>query len=289
MRSNTKYAGIFLLALSLVLFSSCQKKKVDDPSPMGPVGYAISLKLSANPNVLFAGAQSRETTTVTAVLTRFDGIPLAGKTIFFELRDALVNTRADGVGYFEGLRAVASKVTDGSGRATIDYHGPTVEEISGFLTDNFMVTAHVAWEGAEGISEWTPLYFIRDFQDLIFNVSADPNVLWCAGSRPQSKISALFAVPDGTPITGRKVFFKIKKGKGIFPGGVTTTYSLTNSEGYANMTYLGPTAGEMTAAEEFVTIEVQPETWWEPFDGYDATPSYYYIHVEFDIRLKKGN
>jgi len=289
MRSNAKYAGIFLLALSLVLFTSCAKKKVDEPSPLGPAGFAVSLHVSASPNVLFAGTQSRETTTVSAVLTKYDGTPLAGKTIFFELRDTLLNARADGVGYFEGLRAVASKVTDGSGRVTVDYYGPTVEEISGSVTENFMITTHVAWEGAESISEWIPLYFIRDFQDLIFNVTVDPNVLWCSNTRPISKITAFFAVPDGTPIAGRKVFFKIKKGKGQFPGGFTSTYSNTDANGYAIMDYQGPTGGEMSASEEFVTIEVQPETWWEAFDGYGATPTFYYIHVEFDIRLKKGN
>jgi hypothetical protein len=255
---------------------------------LGPAGFAVSLKVSASPNVLFAGTQSRETTPVTAVLTKYDGTPLPGKTIFFELRNAL-NARTDGIGYFDGLRAVASEVTDGSGRVTVDYHGPTVEEISGSVTENFLITAHVAWDGAEGISEWTPLYFVRDFQDLIFNVAVDPNVLWCSNTRPESKITAFFAVPDGTPISGRKVFFKIKKGKGQFPGGVTSTYGVTSSDGYVIMTYQGPTGGEMTAAEEFVTIEVQPETWWEAFDGYGATPTYYYIHVEFDIRLKKGN
>jgi hypothetical protein len=289
MRSNIKFAVFVLVALNLVLFTSCVKKKVDEPSPLGPAGFATSLKLSASPNVLFAGTQSREATTVTAVLTKYDGTPLAGKTIFFELRDALANIRADGVGYFEGLRAVASKVTDGSGRVTLDYYGPTVEEVSSFLTDNFLITAHVAWEGDEGISEWTPIYFIRDFRDLIFNVEVDPNVLWCTSKRPESTITTFFAVPDGTPIAGRKIFFKIKKGKGHFKDGKTTTYKETGSNGYAIMTYQGPTAGEMSAAEEFVTIEVQPETWWEAFDGYGATPTYYYIHVEFDIRLKKGS
>ena len=93
----------------------------------------------------------------------------------------------------------------------------------------------------------------------------------------------------GTGLLQLLGFFKIKKGKGQFPGGVTSTYSMTGSDGYATMTYQGPTGGEMSAAEEFVTIEVQPETWWEAFDGYGATPTYYYIHVEFDIRLKKGN
>ena len=292
MRSNAKYAGIILLALSLFLFTSCAKKKVDEPSPLGPVGFAVSLRVSASPNVLFAGTQSRETTTVTAVLTKYDGTPLAGKTIFFELRNAL-NTRADGIGYFDGVGAATSRVTDGSGRITIDYHGPMAGEIPiGFQDTNFFITANVAWEGAEGISEWAPLYFVQDFQDLIFNVSVDPNVLWCANTRPESKITAFFAVPDGTPIAGRKVFFKIKKGKGQFPGGVTSTYKVTGADGSATMTYQGPTGGEMTAAEEFVTIEVQPETWWAEFGDYPPgtpDPTKYYIHVEFDIRLKKGN
>ncbi len=289
MRSNIKFAVFVLVALSLVLFTSCVKKKVDEPSPLGPAGFAISLKVSASPNVLFAGTQSRESTTVTAILTRYDGSALPGKTIFFELRNAL-NARADGVGYFEGVRAAASKVTDGSGRVSIDYHGPTVGEIqSGFEDTNYYITAHVAWEGTEGISEWTPVYFVRNADDLIFNVAADPNVLWCTSTRPESTIRAFFAVHNGDPIAGRKVFFKIKKGKGQFPGSVTSTYKETGSDGYATIIYQGPTAGEMGAAEEFVTIEVQPQTWWEPFDGYGQPPTDHYIHVEFDIRLKKGN
>jgi hypothetical protein len=289
MRPKIKTAVFVLLALNLVLFTSCMKKKVDEPDPLGPAGFAISLKVSANPNVLFAGTQSRESTTVTAILTRYDGSPLAGKTIFFELRNAL-NARADGVGYFEGVGAAASRVTDGTGRVSIDYHGPTVGEIqTGFEDTDYYIVAHVAWEGAEGISEWTPVYFVRNADDLIFNVAVDPNVLWCSNTRPESTIRAFFAVHNGDPIAGRKVFFKIKKGKGQFAGGETTTYKETGSDGYATIIYQGPTGSEMTAAEEFVTIEVQPETWWEAFDGYGATPDHYYIHVEFDIRLKKGN
>ena len=289
MRPKIKTAVFVLLALNLVLFTSCMKKKVDEPDPLGPAGYAISLKVSASPNVLFAGTQSRESTTVTAVLTKYDGSPLAGKTIFFELRNAM-NARADGVGYFEGVGAAASRVTDGTGRVSIDYHGPTVGEIqTGFEDTNYYIVAHVAWEGAEGISEWTPVYFVRNADDLIFNVSVDPNVLWCSNTRPESTVKAFFAVHNGDPIAGRKVFFKIKKGKGQFAGGSTTTYKETGSNGYATIIYQGPTSGEMTAAEEFVTIEVQPETWWEAFDGYGGTPDQYYIHVEFDIRLKKGN
>lgn len=284
-----KSAGFILLVFSLGLFTSCVKDSVEEPSPLGPSGFSISLNVSSNPNVLFAGTQSRETTTVTAVLKKYDGTSLAGKTIFFELRDGLLSQRADGIGYFEGYRAVASKVTDGNGRATIDYHGPTVSELKDSLTDNFYITAHVAWEGAEGITEWTPIYFVRDFTNLIFNVEVDPNVLWCTSQRPQSTITAFFAVPDGTPIVGRKIFFEILKGKGLFQDNKTKTFKETNSSGYATMIYKGPTAGEMTQGEEWVTIRVQPETWWEAFDGYGVTPEKYYIHIEFDIRLKKGS
>ncbi len=289
MRSNIKFAGFVLLALSLVLFTSCAKKKVEQPDPLGPAGYAISLKVTASPNVLFAGTQSREATTVTAILTKFDGSPLAGRTIFFELLDGLVNQRADGIGYFEGGGAVASKVTDGSGRVTIDYHGPTVGEVRNSLTDTFYITAHVAWEGAEGVSEWAPVFFVRNSDDLIFNVAVDPNVLWCTNKRPTSTIKAFFAVRNGNPISGRKVFFKIKKGKGQFQGGSTLTAKQTGSDGYVTIIYQGPTSGEMTALEEMVTIEVQPETWWEPFGEYGIPPTDHYIHVEFNIRLKKGN
>jgi len=289
MKSKTKLAVFTLLALSLILSPSCMKKKVDNPDPLGPAGYAISLKVSASPNVLFAGTESRESTAVTAVLTKYDGSPLAGKTIFFELIDGLTNLRADGIGYFEGMGAVASKVTDGSGRVTIDYYGPTVGEISSALSDSFYITAHVAWEGAEGISEWAPVYIVRNSDDLIFNVAVDPNVLWCTNTRPESTIKAFFAVRNGNPIAGRKIFFKIKSGLGRFKGGGTLTYKTTGGDGYATIIYQGPTAGEMAAAEEFVTIEVQPETWWEPFGEYGTVPTDHYIHVEFQIRLKKGN
>ena len=139
------------------------------------------------------------------------------------------------------------------------------------------------------MSEWTPVYFVRNSDDLIFNVSADPNVLWCTGTRPESTIKAFFAVRNGNPIAGRKVFFKIKKGNGHFQGGKTLTFVPTGSDGYATIIYQGPTAGEMAADEEMVTIQVQPETWWEPFGEYGTPPTDHYIHVEFDIRLKKGN
>jgi hypothetical protein len=291
MKSFMKYAGFIFLVLSVALLSSCVKDSVEEPSPLGPSGYAISLKVSASPNVLFAGSQSRQTTTVTAVLTKFDGTPMSGRTVFFEIRNAL-SARAEGVGYFEGMVAAASRVTDGSGRITIDYYGPTLDEIPVAFEDaNFYITAHVAWEGSEEISEWAPIYFVRNTDDLIFKVTVEPNVLWCTNKRPESAISVYFAVRNGDPLAGKRVFFRIKKGKGRFKDGKTFTFKETGADGRVVMIYQGPTGGEMTAIEEMVTIEVQPETWWEPWDEYGPPPvgHKYWFHQEFDIRLKKGN
>lgn len=286
MRSRIKFAGFIILALSLFLFVSCTKKKVDEPSPLGPAGFAISLKVSANANIMFAGSTARDSTTVTARLTRFDGTPLSGQTVFFEVNDMDGIRSLDSIGYFEGHQAVATKVTDGSGNVTVTYYGPKAAEIisNGYL----YITANVAWEGAEMIAEWAPVYVVRDFNDLIFNVKVDPNVLWCSNTRPESTITVFYAIPDGTPIVGRKIFFEIKSGLGDFSDGKVKTFKETNSNGYAVMTYRGPTGGQMGQAEDWVDITVQPETWWEEFGEYED-PSNYYLHADFRIRLKKGN
>lgn len=288
MRSNIKFAVFMLVALSLVLFTSCVKKKVDEPSPLGPAGYAISLKVSASSNVIFAGSTARDSTTVTARLMKYDGTPLSGKTVYFEVNETN-GSRADKYGYFEGHQAVASKVTDGNGAVTVTYYGPKAAEIAsnGYL----YITANIAWDGAETIAEWAPVYVVRDFTDLIFTVKVDPNILWCSSQKPESIISVFYAVPDGTPIVGRKIFFEITSGLGNFSDGKTKTFKETDSNGYATMIYQGPTSGELMG-DDWVKIDVQPETWWDEFGNYPPgtpDPTKYYLHAEFEIRLKKGN
>lgn len=288
MRSNIKFAVFMLVALSLVLFTSCVKKKVDEPSPLGPAGYAISLKVSASSNVIFAGSTARDSTTVTARLMKYDGTPLSGKTVYFEVNETN-GSRADKYGYFEGHQAVASKVTDGNGAVTVTYYGPKAAEIA---SNRYLyITANIAWDGAENIAEWAPVYVVRDFTDLIFTVKVDPNILWCSSQKPESIISVFYAVPDGTPIVGRKIFFEITSGLGNFSDGKTKTFKETDSNGYATMIYQGPTSGELMG-DDWVKIDVQPETWWDEFGNYPPgtpDPTKYYLHAEFEIRLKKGN
>ena len=67
------------------------------------------------------------------------------------------------------------------------------------------------------------------------------------------------------------------------------TFKETDANGYATMIYLGPTASQMGRAEDWVSFTIQPETWWEEFGEYGVPPANYYLHVDFRIRLTKGN
>ncbi len=297
MRTKNKFLPILCLILSIAVITSCTRDAVEEPSPLGPSGFAISFKVSASPNVLFAGFQQRQATTITAVLKKFNGEPLSGRTVFFEIINATKSQRADSVGYFEGVQAVATRVTDGNGIITINYYGPTAEEIPIILDparntafDSYYITANVAWEGNEMIEEATPVFFVRDYSDVIFNVTVEPNILWCTNTRPEAVIKVFFAVPDGTPIAGRKIFFEINSGPGTFSDGKVKTSKDTNANGYATMIYRGPTSSQMSSSEQKVSITVQPQTWWEGFGPYGAPdPNKYWLHADFKITLKKGN
>jgi len=279
MRQSTKSFMVILLALCVVWGTSCKRNAVESPSPVGPSGYAYVLNLSASPNVIFAGA-SRDTTSVTATLTKYDGSAQSGQTIFFEVVDGF-GSRVN-VGYFEGNVSVASRATDSSGKATLSYYGPLAHELN---TDSTLyIHAYAAWQGTQLIAELTPVYILKEATDLTFELMADPNVLWCTATQPESTIKGIFRKTDGTPLAGRKVFFEILDGKGEFSDGKTKTFATTDSSGTATVTYVGPKNSEMDQPEEWVEIQGQPETYWV-----DADNNKYYFHKELKIRLKKGS
>jgi len=301
MRLKNRLLLTLCLILSFTVITSCTRDAVEEPSPVGPSGFAISFKVSASPNILFAGFQKRHFTTITAVLRKFDGEPLSGRTVLFELIDGL-GQRADGIGYFEDFGPTASKVTNGNGSVTINYYGPTSGELRSRESDhdegtedpeynNFSIAAYVTWEGSEFIYDYARIYFLRDFSDIIFDVTVDPNVLWCSNTRPKSTIRAHFAGPDGMPLVGRRIFFEILSGKGKFNDGKRKTYKKIGSDGYATIIYIGPTKGEMSSDHEWVVIKAKAETWWDQFSDYpnDAfDDDRYYLTMEFRIRLERS-
>lgn len=283
-----------LLGFTISFFSACTRSQVEEPSPLGPSTLSILLDVNSYPNVISAG-ESRQSVQITADLKKFDGVPLSNQTVTFEIRDELGSRLY--VGFFEDNQSIVTKTTDGSGRASVTYHGPLAQEI--FVANNgqtadkqVYIYAFVGWEDNEFIADYSPVYIISDIVELTFDMQASPNVLWCSDESPYSEIKGLFKKADGAPIVGRKVFFKILKGKGEFEDGTRKTYVYTNAEGIATIRYVGPTAAEMDLSEELVTIQGQPETDWIHIDspGYgDSEGDSFYIHKEMDLRLIKDN
>jgi len=251
MKTNkTTIIIIVSLALAISSFYSCKRSAVEEPSPLGPSSYAILLYLNASPNVLFAGLTTRQMTTITATLKKYDGTAVAGKTLFFETINA-AGTRVD-LGYFEGNMALQSKTTDSSGSARINYYGPLSEEISANAT--VYIRATVAWEGSQFIAETAPLYVVRDADEISFTAEAIPAVIYAGDSNPTSEIRAQLLI-GGAPVQDYPVYFILQQDIGIFADGLKQTYALTNGDGIASITYIGPTWVEVSSSETTVTIK----------------------------------
>ena len=299
MKTKIYTTALFICILSLIIFTSCSRSNFDHPGPAGPSTLAVLLNLTASPNVLYAGP-TRGTTTITATLKKFDGVPIANRSIHFEIVDS-VGTRAY-VGFLDNQQTVLTKNTNSNGNISFTYSGPTEQELIDIgkgAEDDFKIYiyAYLAWEGKDLIAEQTPIMILKDIydigpDDIGFELQAFPNVLWCTLERPESEIRGIFTL-KGTPLTGKKVFFKILSGPGKFSDGYTKTYAITDSNGIATINYVGPTKNELTI-DTIVTIQGQPETDWihtEPPPGYDPEENedYFYIYKQLDIRLIKGN
>lgn len=240
-----------LLAFIIFGSSSCKREDVQIPAPSGPSSFAVLLHLSANPNVLFAGLNSRQMTTIVATLKKYDGSPISEKTLFFETVDS-AGTRVD-LGYFEGNQALQSKTTDSSGSARISYYGPLSEEILANTT--IYIRATVAWEGPQFIYETAPLYIVRDADQISFLVEAIPSVIFAGDTNPTSEIRARLLM-GGAPVQDYPVYFILEQPIGIFSDGLRHTYALTNADGIASKTYIGPTWVEISTNEVTVPIKV---------------------------------
>ena len=253
MKTNKK---IFLITVCLALliftFGSCKSDVVDTPSPLGPSSISVILDLTANPNVIFAGLLDRQTTEVTASLTRYDGSPLSDKTVFFEVVDS-AGTRMD-LGYFDGNLSMQTVATDSSGMARTHYYGPLTDEVT---ADGYLyIRATVAWEGSQFITDLAPLFVVRDSDQIAFTAQAIPDVLYAGDTRPTSEIRALLTV-GGAPAAGVPVYFVLNDDLGRFADGKRNTTVLTNDQGVASLTYVGPLWVELPPSGATVDITVQ--------------------------------
>ncbi len=155
MKKNTTLLFITLfLVLSVFVVTSC-RDAVKEPPPTGPSSYATLLGLSANPNVLFAGLDTRQVSTITATLKKYDGTPLSGETIYFEIVDS--QGSKVNIGFFDPLYT-QSMVTDGSGTAEVLYFGPLYGEVA--RNSYICIRATVAGTGPEFIQTITWIYIV---------------------------------------------------------------------------------------------------------------------------------
>lgn len=213
----------------------------------------ISIQVTANPNVLFAGTY-REKSTVTATVTQSGNMPVANKTLYFEITDESGN-KLD-LGYFDGEISVKEKTTDSTGTAETVYYGPIAQEVTENTT--IYIKVWLAGDGEECASEAASICIVRDAPDLTLDLIAEPYILLCGEQNPTSTIKAYFK-KGSTLLSDRKIYFQITSGSGEFTNGKTTTVTTTDGEGIATVTYRGPTKNDLDA-DETVTIEAQPQT-----------------------------
>lgn len=152
-KSKTIFSLVALAALAIFALNSCKSDTVSEPSPTGPSSIGVILLLTASPNVISAG-DTRDTAKITATLKKYDGVPLAGQTVYFKIKSG-----RGSVGFFEDKLDVLVKNTDSSGTAQITYSGPLRSEIRNDVT--VYIEATVSWEGSQFISDSTPIVVVR--------------------------------------------------------------------------------------------------------------------------------
>lgn len=121
-----------------------------------------------------------------------------------------------------------------------------------------------------GITE--PSTFGPSSFSLTFEVEARPNVILATTVRPMAEIRATVK-KDGKAAANMVVYFTVFYGPGQFGDYSTRTAALTNSNGIATVTFIGPTKFEIDG-DYTATLKIQLET---------STPDYIYKMLEVRI------
>ena len=271
MKTKICTIALFISILSLAIFTSCTRSDFDPPGPTGPSTLAVILNVSASPNVLYAGI-SRETTTITATLKKFNGVPLVNKTIHFEV--IYENGSRAYLGFLDNHQTVLTKTTNSNGNITLTYKGPTEQELldlnKGADEDfKIYIRAYAAWEGKEIIAELTPIIILKETSaaPIILDVYATPNVLYAGTTIERSTITANLRLSNGTALANKSIYFEVNNAAGerVYIGYLdhhqTVVTKITDSNGNITLTYRGPTEQELIdlgmGSEESFTIYIK--------------------------------
>jgi len=161
MKTTIKYPIIFSLGLFLICFSSCTREELEAPSPFGPVGFAILVEMTANPNVL-VGGNTRQTSIITTTVTAFDGEPLANRTVIFEVKD-WNGKRTTDLGYFDGYLDIVTAITNSNGVISLLFYGPLSRDLpsSADYYKTVYIWATLVHHGREVIREVIPIALVQ--------------------------------------------------------------------------------------------------------------------------------
>ncbi len=267
MKAKALIAGILTLAVAF-LVPACSRNGVDEPNPTGPSTYAIVLKVTAASNTILAG-DSRGSTAINATLKKFDGTPLSNRTVFFELVKKDLTTKEE-LGYLEETGAVTqAKTTDSGGNVSSVYFGPTAEELSSFGVDDTSIYVKLtcSLENNNFVSDYAQIDIVSDNAPMTgtLAVVASPNSVYAGTQREPSNVIAKLTDSNGAPLAGKKLFFEIfnsdqtvKSTLGYFAGNLAVVERITDSSGFASVTYYGPTAAELTKQDlENTTVNIK--------------------------------
>jgi len=223
------------------------KEFIAELTPIYIVGDAqsISLTLSPQPNVLYAGA-TRERSTIKATLTLTGGIPYTHQKIYFEICDSSGNNVE--LGYFNDNISIQTRLTDENGTAEVTYFGPTLYEISSDTT--IYIKATHKGSGDKFTSTTAPIQILREPTTISLDLSASPNVIRAGTTREKSTVTAALKLTGGTPFINQKIYFEIcnSSGENINIGYLHNNTKYTDENGIAEVTYSGPYSSEITTA-----------------------------------------
>jgi hypothetical protein len=148
-------ASILLL---LVAAQGCRLEKVEIPELIGPAELSLSLRLTANPDVLVADNVS--TSSIQATLRNASGQPVAGRAIFF----AIIAQGGEFAAI--GELSATSAVTEGNGIAQVIYSAPARPDAT--ANQNVLIAARPVGDDAAGQVYRTVVIELRSAEQRIF-------------------------------------------------------------------------------------------------------------------------
>lgn len=145
-RTVMKAGFLALAALTMIVTPACKRDAVEEPGPpTGPSGKSYFITISASPSVL--SSNTKATAAITAVLRRYDGAPVPGQSVRFEITDN--NAATTNIGSL----STKSGITDSAGIARTVYTVPKVD------VEEF-VNVRATWANAPWTEEywsWVPI------------------------------------------------------------------------------------------------------------------------------------